>query len=470
MPNTRTAATRALLAPLLAALLVLSSCGNSDDDDAAAEDPTTETTEAGGEEPSDEPAGDEGPWGEFVPIEGVPGVTDEAINLAVLSTGAANPLGYCLLECYADGIEAYAAWRNSQGGVHGRDLVVAEIVDDELANNQVKALELAANDDIFAVFSVPIIASGFQDLADAGVPVYTNAVASAVADGNETIFPHMGVSCIDCPGKFNVFLPTLADASKVGSLGYGVSEASKACVDGHGEAFDRWGADAGVEQVYSNNELPFGLPNGLGPEVTAMKNAGVDFILTCLDQNGALTLEQELQRQGMGDVPVVLPQGYSDSEFVETNADLLEGDYLNVPQRPFEADPGETSIPEFFEWIEETGGQVTDHAMQAWINGETLFQGLLAAGPEFDRESVVAATNEMTEFTADGLIPPVDWTRQHAAPTPDDAVSNGPVEYCSTFVRIADGGFELVGDPAEPWYCFEAAEEGWVEPTVRNFD
>ena len=35
----------------------------------------------------------------------------------------------------------------------------------------------------------------------------------------------------------------------------------------------RLGRDGGVEFVYMNNDLPFGLPNGLGPEVTAMKDS-----------------------------------------------------------------------------------------------------------------------------------------------------------------------------------------------------
>ena len=63
--------------------------------------------------------------GEFQPIEGVPGVTDETISYGVVGTGLSNPLGYCLLECYVDGIEAYFEYRNELGGVHGRELASA---------------------------------------------------------------------------------------------------------------------------------------------------------------------------------------------------------------------------------------------------------------------------------------------------------------------------------------------------------
>ena len=51
------------------------------------------------------------------------------------------------------------------------------------------------------------------------------------------------------------------------------------------------------EPAYFNDGLPFGLANGVGPEVTEMKKKGVDFILSCLDVNGMKTLAAELQRQ-----------------------------------------------------------------------------------------------------------------------------------------------------------------------------
>ena len=50
-------------------------------------------------------------------------MTDKEIDFAVLGTGPANPLGYCLLECYKAGVQAYFDYRNSLGGVNGRQLV-----------------------------------------------------------------------------------------------------------------------------------------------------------------------------------------------------------------------------------------------------------------------------------------------------------------------------------------------------------
>lgn len=491
-PSTRRSRSRRLLAVLTVGSLALAACSNSDDDDASSEDsaaPTeVETTEApatteGSDAGAETTAADttaaettapasEGPdIGEFQPIEGVPGVTDEAINFAVLGTGPSNPLGYCLLECYLAGVEAYFDYRNDLGGVHGRELVVSRVEDDEVGNTQVKALELIEDDSIFGIFAAPLTYAGFADIGQSGVPLYTTFPAAPEANGFDNIYLPTGTGCLNCPRRLTVYTAVLAGATKVASLGFGVSQASKDCVANNEAAFAEWGADAGVEFVYKKDDLAFGLPNGLGPEVTAMKDLGVDFVTTCMDQNSVLTLEQELERQGLGDqVKVVLPQGYGDTEFLTANADLLEGNLLGVAYRPMEADAGGSVLPTMIEYLQASGSVTNDYAIQGWIGADIAVTGLLAAGPQFDRAGVIASTNEITDYTASGIVAPVDWSRQHDAPTPDDPVSNGPVQDCQAFLFVRGGELELSGDPAKPWVCFDPTVPGWLEPTAMTFE
>ena len=141
------------------------------------------------------------------------------------------------------------------------------------------------------------------------MPTYTVFPASPEADGLENVYVPSGTLCLDCPRPLDVEAARLAGATKVAALGFGVSQASKDCVANKQAAFEKWGPAVGIEFVYANDLLEFGLPNGIAPEVTAMKDAGVDFILNCIDQNSALLIEQELERQGMGDVTMVLPTG-----------------------------------------------------------------------------------------------------------------------------------------------------------------
>jgi hypothetical protein len=442
--------------------LVLAACGNSgDDDDGAATGTTSDDADADDEAAS-------GDRDTFVEISGVPGVTDDEISYSVIGTEAGNPLGTCILDCYVAGIEAYFAFRNSEGGIYGRDLVVSEVLDDELANNQVRALDVISADDTFGNFNATLAPSGWGDLDQAAIPTYVWGIHGNEMAGREHIFGHIQGPCSDCTGRGLPWVVGQAGASRVATLGYGITETSRLCAHGSADSVEMYGGDVDAEVAYVKDDLAYGLPNGIAPEVTAMKDAGVDFIAGCIDLNGMKTLAQELQRQGMDDVTLYHPNTY-DQAFVEENADLFEGDYVTVQFLPFEAEAEGTPLEDFQQWMDETGGEVSEQSMVGWINADLAFQSLLVAGPEFDRQSVVDATNEMTDYDAGGLINPIDWTRQHAAVVDGDP-STDYAQECAPLVQIHDGAFETVGPSDEPWMCWPNDNQDWSEPTPTSFN
>jgi hypothetical protein len=448
--------------------LALAACGNSGDDDEPAAADTTTTENTGDTGATTAPAGGgEGDRNTFVPIEGVPGVTDDSIGFAVIGTEANNPLGTCMLDCYRAGIEAYFAFRNSEGGIYGRELTVSRAIDDKLSENQAAALEVISSDDSFGVFNATLLAAGWADLDEAGIPTYVWGIRGPEAAGKEGIFPHLAPICITCSQRGVAYAAQVAGATKVASLGYGVDESSKLCAQSNENSIEMYAGETGAEFVYLADELAFGLPNGIGPEVTAMRDAGVDFIAACLDLNGMLTLAQELDRQGMDDVVLYHPNSY-DQGFIAENAELFEGDLVSPQFLPFEAAPEGTLMEEFLHWMDETGAEVSELAMIGWINADLAFQGLLAAGPQFDRASVIAATNQMTAYDAGGLINPIDWTRQHVPATEGDP-SHDYVNECVAMVRVVDGAFETVAPPETPWLCWSNETLEWSEPEPTSF-
>jgi ABC-type branched-subunit amino acid transport system substrate-binding protein len=440
------------LALLVVLGLFLAACGNSDDEDDAADDETTETTEGG----------------EKVALD-VPGVTDDEIRFAAFGTNSNNPLGTCVLDCYVDGIEAYFAWRNSEGGIHGRKLVLSKSLDDELGKNQVRALEIVGADEDFGAFSATQIASGWKSIAEAGMPLYTWSIHPE-SNGIDSIFGYLGAACYTCTSRATAYIAKLAKAKKQASFGYGVSENSKLCARANVATMKKYSAEiGGVESVYLNDDLPFGLPNGVAPEVTAMKRAGVDFINACIDLNGMKTMAQELQRQGMGDVTMVHPNTY-DQDFVTAAGDLFEGDYVSVAFRPFEADAAGSDLGTFKKWMDETGSKIKEISMIGWINADLAYQGLKAAGPNFDRQKVIDATNALEDYTAGGLIPPIDWGRQHVPPTEEDPGTHGADPFCFSIVQIKNGKFQVVGDKEKPFLCWPGDTREWSEPEPTNFE
>lgn len=451
-----------LVAACAALALLAAACGNSSGDATADDSPTTAQDTDGAPASLSEQDRDE-----FVAISGVPGVTDDEIAYSVIGTKTGNPLGICILDCYADGVRAYFAFRNDQGGIYGRDLVVSDVIDDELAQNQQRSLDVASSDDSFGVFQATLLASGWGALDDAGVPTYTWGIHPTEAADRAAVFPSTVIRCADCTRPVVPWVAKQEGATKAASIGYGASENAKTCTKMVADSFRRYEEDSGVELAYENDDLAYGLPNGIGAEVTAMKQAGVDFISTCIDLNGMKTLAAELDRQGLDDVTLFHPNSY-DRAFVSESGDLFEGDVVTVQFRPFEANPGDSTMEDYLSWMEEIGREPSELSMVGWINASTAFDGLLAAGPDFDRAKVMAATNSLEDYTVGGLVHAVDMGDIHTPYTMADPLPDVPE--CSALVRVEDGEFVPYGDPDEPWVCWDSWDTDELEPTPTDFD
>ncbi|EFC79414.1 ABC transporter substrate-binding protein [Parafrankia sp. EUN1f] len=398
-----------------------------------------------------------------------PGVSSTEIKFSVLGTKTNNPLGNCLHECFLEGIKAYFAYRNSEGGVNGRQLVVSKEVDDQLGQNQQKAVEIISANDTFATFSATQLATGWGEFAEAGVPLYGWAIHPAEMSGKDSIFGNSAPPCLDCMDRTFTYVAKLAGVKKIAALGYGVTDNSKQCVSQITDTVDRYKATTGQEIVYKNDSLAFGLANGVGPEVTAMKKAGAEIIMTCLDLNGMKTLAQELKRQGMDNIPMYHLNSYN-QKFVTDADGLFEGDYMSVAFRPFEAGDGDSSMTAFRKWIEKEGGELDEMAMYGWIDADLAYQGLLAAGKNPTRDAVISATNKLTDYTAGGLIFPVDWSRQHVPATKADPITHGYKQVCRALVQVKNGKFQLVGGTKDkPFVCWPAKDDTWTEPTLTTF-
>ena len=60
--------------------------------------------------------------------------------------------------------------------------------------------------------------------------------------------------------------------------------------------------------------------------------------------------------------------------------------------------------------------EVHELAIEGWIAANEFVHGLLLAGPNFSQQKLINSLNQDTNFTANGMIKPVDWTKQHNDP------------------------------------------------------
>ena len=499
---------RNLFAALAVLALVATACGNAgDDDEGSAPAPTAApaATEAPNDEPApapdepeddepapapddseddepapapDEPADDE-PEPEpepeepkepehrhtFVPIEGVPGVNDDEIKVTSIVTISNNTLG-TNIGAYNDGIEAYFNFINNAGGIYGRELVLANKRDDQLFQNQAQALAMVEEDDSLAAFVATLWFTGADTLNDAGVPVFGWNIHNEFAD-RRNIFGNIAPSCIGCIHQLFPYVATQVGATKAGVFGYGNSENSKICAEGTRDSIEYYSADAGGMTVeFFDTSIAFGLAGGVAPQVSEMKDKGVDIIFTCLDLNGMRTIAQELAKQDYRDqVTMYHPNTYN-HEFVAANADLFEGDLVFLQFVPFEVEIASELQRRFFEYTADF--KLEEQTIVGWLNAHLFYEGLLAAGPEFDRASLVDAVRSFDDYSHDGLTNPVDWSRQSPLPNTNP---DADYEYrCINAVKIVDGAFEQwTGEPGKPWLCWETARDDWHDPEAFTF-
>jgi ABC-type branched-subunit amino acid transport system substrate-binding protein len=428
-----------LLAVLVVMGLMATGCGNSDGSSNGASDD------------SDEASTTEAPEGGFAPVD-APGVTDTEIRVGGIAS-VTNPLGGSY-ETAFEGAKAYFDKVNSDGGVYGRQIKLVEEIDDGAVNNKEAATTLI-NSDIFAVVPVAtLLFSGADALTESGIPTFgwnINAEwGGTEAEPRANLFGQAGsyIGITDTNSTI-AYLAKEQDLTKVGILGYNVPQSSE-CAAGMKDSATKY-PDANLEVAYFDDSLGYGEKN-LSVQVGKMKDAGVDFVATCLDTNGVVTLATEMDKQGMEAVQYI-PNGYN-HDFVEQFGDLLEGAIVRTdfapPELPEEDWP--EGLDELMQGLEDAGVTPTDNSIVGWQNARMFVDGLLAAGENFDRQKVVDAINEMTDWTGDGVAYPINWTYRHVR-TDDPDIS------CSVFLTIEDS--ELVPDrsePGKPFLCTDGRD------------
>ncbi len=386
-----------------------------------------------------------------------PGVTDSQIGVAVI-TAATNILGGLYAE-YADGIQAYFNYINSQGGLYGRQLKIVANRDDKFAQNQQTVKASLAEDHAFATFVATPLFSGFRDLADANQPTFIWNINPEMA-GHPNIFGTIGAICFNCIGQGLPYLAHAEGFTKVAVLAYGVTASSKQCGQATADSFTKYPS---AKVVYHDFNLGFAQPD-LSAQVSQMKAAGVQFVMTCIDQKEALVLAKEMAKQQMHAVQE-LPQGY-DAQFISDNAQYLEGAFLSPQFVPFEEQP---LLPEqqlFQQWTQKLGKQVHELTIDGWIAANEFVHGLLLAGPDFSQQKVIDSLNQDKNFTANGMIKPIDWTKQHNNPKGHFDVDS---KYdCATLVIVKSGKFVPGPHPAgKPWTCMVGGGQGRA-PTLTK--
>ncbi len=423
--------------------LVAAGCGNS--------------SESGGSGGSDDAADDAD--GEVEAVD-APGVTDTEIHVGGVAS-TTNPLDGKFGEAF-DGVEAYFAMVNEDGGVHGRELVLAAEHDDQVANNDAAVQALLTQDDVFAVLPVAsLLFTGADELVDANMPTFGWTLnpewEGTSEDPRENLFGQNGsFLCFGCASPVTPYVADLAEASRIGLLAYNVPQSAD-CATGIERSFETYQEPGAPTVAFSDKSLTYGVAD-LSVQVSRMKDEGVDLVMTCMDLQGVVALAREMRRQSL-DAVQYLPNGY-DQGLLDEFGDLFQGSYVLTFFAPFEVEEPPAGLQDYLEWMERTGGEPTENSMNGWLSAALLVEGLREAGPGFTQQKVIDAINQLTDWDADGLLGGVDWTRAH---------TESPDPSCVALSRIEGDEFVPVpGVPGEPFVCLDREAEGIPEGTTSD--
>ncbi len=427
------------LAMVLAAGTVAGACGNSDGNS------------GGSADDGDSPDTTEVPEGGFASVN-APGVSDTEIRVGGIAS-INNPLG-ASYETAFDGAKAYFDKVNSEGGVYGREIKLVEELDDGAVNNR-EAANTLINSDVFAVVPVAtLLFSGADDLAASGIPTFGWTINAEWGGTEEepkaNLFGQSGsyIGITDTNSTV-AYLAKEQGLTKLGILGYTAAQSAD-CAAGIRDSVAKY-PDANLEVAYFDDSLGFGAKD-LRVQVGKMKDAGVDFVTTCLDTNGVVTLATEMDKQGL-DAIQYIPNGYN-HEFVENFGDLLEGAIVRTDFVPFEIPEEDRpqGLNEFLDWTDKAGVTPTENTIVGWQNARLFVDGLMAAGENFDRQKVVDAINQMTDWTGEDVAYPVNWTYRHWR-------SDDPDISCSVFLTIEDSEFiPDRSEPGKPFLCTDGRD------------
>ena len=297
------------------------------------------------------------------------------------------------------------------------------------------AQKLVEEDHVYAVIaSSALLFSAAKFLSAHGVPVI-----GAATDGTEWITSPNMLSIYGYT-DFTKVATVFGDFFKsrgvtnLATVGYSIEPSSKE----NAEANAASAKNAGIKVGYEDTDLSLGTTD-VGPQVLAMKSAGVNGLDTSIIANSSFAIAEGLTQQGVKLKMVLLPNGYGGDLIVSGPAAerAAEGDYFGVAEEPVELHTAATE--EFQNALKTYSGWTIDPTF-AEYNGylaiAALEAGLKAGGTNQSQSQFINTMLNMKGFDGRGL-----WGGRTEAFAMDQRGSILNVENCYWFVQYVGSKF-----------------------------
>jgi ABC-type branched-subunit amino acid transport system substrate-binding protein len=374
-----------------------------------------------------------------------PGVTSNSITVGTISTQTGTLASNFSSLIYGE--KAYYDYINAQGGVNGRKINYKYALDDggnpttfnQLANT------LINQDHVFAVTGVATAFFSPNLFVEAGIPTYGYNVTGNWA-GPENLFAAGGsvqYYPAGAPQYAYVARKTTTKPS-IALIAYGIAASSDACQSSQTAL-----QAAGYNVSYS--DLKVNYPGStVATDVQRMKQAGSNFVISCMDVQGNVTMARAIQQYGLKMTQLWLSG--NDQSTLNQNQSLMQNVYFYVAHVPFTAStslyPG---LKLYLTQMKKYEPAYVDDevAIQGWESASLFVQGVKLAGNNLTWANVLKQDNSLTAFTAGGLTAPVNWlSAGHKGNKPP---------YCGAIIKVSgDKYVPALNTGQNVFNCFES--------------
>jgi branched-chain amino acid transport system substrate-binding protein len=348
------------------------------------------------------------------------------------------------------GEKAYFDYIDATGGVNGRRIDYAYVENDDgdpTTFNQMAAT-LIEQDKVFAVTGVATVYFSPNLFTESGIPTFGYNVTGNWA-GPTNLFAAGGSAlCYQCGVPAWSYVVQKTHHRKIGILAYNFSTSAHPCA----VAAAGFTA-AGDDVVYQDLAVAYPAST-VATDIERMRQDGVNFVLSCMDVTGNVAMARAIKQYGLQTTQLWL--NGNDQTTLDQYSDVMQGVYFNIFNVPLDAS---TSVyPGLKLYLTEMNRYEpawTDSglAMDGWQSAALFVESLRAAGRNPTWQKVIADANGLTNFTADGLVAPVNWK----------AAGHSGINYpsCSVFIQVKGKKFVTVfAHGAQVFNCWG--------PSVKN--
>jgi ABC-type branched-subunit amino acid transport system substrate-binding protein len=352
------------------------------------------------------------------------GVTADTINIVAIDdvTGPVPDL----FKSSQQGIQAFAAYFNSTGGLYGRKLKV-QLVDDRFDPAEVKAADQAACSSSFAIVADASIseAGGVSSIKSCGIPDITTISFFP----GKTALPN--VFSPEAPASSNYvsvgapkyIAKTYPEAIKHAALLWADADTARQGAMGQEKADE----SVGFKFVYKSEVATLN-PN-YTPFVLAMKSAGVQYVTFEASFATISRMEQAMAEQNFFPQVRDWPSAVYSPDYLKLGP-TSNGALIALNFGMFEEASSNPEMSLYLKWLNRTspGATPDTYGMYAWSAGLMLQAALKAAGPDLTRAKVINTLNHLGKWDGLGLYAPID-------------VSGKQPSNCFMYVKVQDGKF-----------------------------